>query len=609
MALGLFIPAARAQVQVAPETFVHLKADASVGYVRSSAQDDLHSVNFGLRADLTGYFYHPNFLNFQFAPYYNQGREYSTADFISGDKGFSTSANLFAGSRIPLFVNYSKGTTKSGLYGVAGSESSVVGEGSNDNLNVNWSARFEKIPSFQLGYFRSGGDYRIFGASGSRGESLANGYLFAAQYNVLGFAMGASYTNQRLAQLVPSVFLSNQQTRTKTDQKNLAFSLSRKVGKNTFFDAVASRSHYDTDATSLPQNRRYDTVQSGISSRPVSRLATSFRFNYVSDLNALLISSVLPGSRGGTGPLLLAPLETRTKYLAFSGSGSYELSRALNVRSAFRRGLGKFTGRSDNEDTAWNSAVDYRRRLLGGRLTTSYALGLYQFENGGAETSSKGHSGALTFSKAVRGWEHFGSFQYSTSNIESLLPGHMNILSGEFGSSGMVRGWRTIGTFRYEQSDSVFNTEAKNQRRMVRVSLTKRRLQFGASFQSGSGLSIVSISGVQPATGPPAVVAGSGFERLLIPSESFSLSFSGSYQIGRRTTFNGSWSKMNYSTVQAGIERENQLDQLNFHVRHWFRQLDCRAGYRRYHQKLSAGSGLYNANTVYFQVSRHFNVF
>jgi hypothetical protein len=492
---------------------------------------------------------------------------------------------------------------------VVGSESSVVGEGSNDNLNVNWSARFEKIPSFQAGYFRSGGDYRIFGASGSRGESLANGYLLASQYNVLGFSMGASYTSQRLGQQVPRVFLTDQKSRTRTEQKNLEFSLSRKVGKSTFFDAVASRSHYDTDATSLPQSRRYDTFRSGFTSRPMSRLATSFRFNYVSDLNALLIRSVLPGSSGGTGPLLLAPLESRTKYLTFTGSGSYDISRALNVRTAYRRGIGKFTGRNNNEDAAWNSAVDYRRKILGGRLTTSYALGLYQFENGGGETSSKGHSGTIIFSKAVRGWEHFGTFQYSTSNIESLLPGHLDMLSAEFGTSGMIRSWRMISTFRYEKADSIFNTQSENRRRMLRLALSKRALQLGASMQSGRGLSIVSISGMQPASSTAAVVAGSEFERLLIPNESFSMAFSASYQIGRRTTMNGSWSKMNYSTVQAGMERENQLDQLNFHVRHWFRKLDCRAGYRRYHQKLSGVGGLYNANTVYFQVSRHFNVF
>lgn len=609
LALGLLVPAARAQVQVAPETYVHLNADASVGYVKSSAQNGLSSVNFGLGADLNGYFYHPNFLNFQIAPYYNQGREYSTADFISGDKGFSTSANLFGGSRIPLFVSYSKGMTKSGLYGVVGSETSVVGEGSNDNFNLNWSARFEKIPSFQVGYFRSGGDYRILGASGSQGESRASGYLLASQYNVYGFALGASYTSQRLGQLVPSVFLTDQKSRTNTDLKNLELSLNRRLGNNTFFDAVAGRSRYDTDATTLPQNRRYDTLRSGFNSRPVSRLAVSFRVNYVSDLNAMLIGSVLPGSSGGTGPLLLVPLESRTKYLTYSGSGSYEISHALNVRSTYRRGVGKFTGRTSNEDSAWNSSVDYRRNLLGGRLAASYSAGLYRFENGGAETSSKGHSGTLIYSKAVRGWEHFGTFQYSTSNIESLLPGHLDMLSTELGTSGMIRGWRMISTFRYEKADSLFNTEAKNRRRMFRLSLSKRGLQLGATMQSGRGLSIVSISGMQPASGTPGVIAGSELERLLIPNENLSFSLSASYQIRKRTTLNGSWSKMNYSTVQAGIERENQLDQLNFHVRHWFRRLDCRAGYRRYHQKLSGVGGLYNANTVYFQVSRHFNVF
>lgn len=609
LALGFLVPAARAQVRVAPETFIRLNADASVGYVKSTAQHGLSSVNFGLGANLNGYFYHPNFLNFQFSPYYNQGREYSTADFISGDKGFSAAVNLFGGSRIPLFVSYSKGMTKSGLYGVAGSESSVVGEGSNDSLNVNWSVRLDRLPSFQVGYFRSGGDYRILGASGSEGNSRASGYQLASQYNLYGFALAASYTRQRLQQLVPSVFLTTQKPRTNTDQDNLELSLNRRVGKNSFFDAVASRAHYDTDATSLPQNRRYDTFRTGFNSRPMSRLAVSVRMNYVSDLNAMLIGSVLPGSSGGTGPLLLAPLESRTRYLTYSGSANYEVSASLSVRSTYRHGLGKFTGRSSNEDAAWNSAVNYRRKLLGGRLATSYSVGVYRFENGSAETSSRGHSGTVIYSKTVRGWEHYGSFQYSKSSIESLLPGHMDILSTEIGTSGLVRGWRMIGSFRYERSESIFNTEADNRRRMFRVSFSKRRLQFGASLQSGSGLSIVSISGTQPGSGTPVVVAGSGFEQLLIPSKSFSFSASASYQIGKRTTLNGSWSTMNYSTVQAGIERVNDLGQLNFHVRHWFRRLDCRAGYRRYHQVFSGLGGMYNSHTVYFQVSRHFDVF
>lgn len=610
-ALGLLVPAARAQVQVAPETYLRMTADASVGYVKSSAQGGLDSVNFGLGADLDGYYYHPNFLQFQFSPYYNQGREYSTADFISGNKGFSSSLNLFGGSNIPLFVSYSKAKTSSGLYGVVGAQGSVVGEGTSDSLNINWSVRFDHLPSLQLGYFRNGGDYRIFGAEGSHGESNSRGYLIGSQHNVFGFALGASYTKQRLEQLVPGVFLPLQQkSRTSTDQSDLQFTASRQLTEFTFFDATASRTHYDTDATGQDKNRRYDTVRAGLSARPVPRMYTNFRINYVSDLSALLLGSILPGSSGSTsGPLLLVPLESRSRYLTYSASGSYSVTATLGIQSTFRRGVGRFSGRLGTQDTSWNTSVNYWRKLLGGRLTTAYSLGLYDYENAGLESSSKGHSGNVTFTKAFGGWEHSGSFQFSSSNIESLLPGHMKIFSTEFSTSGMVKSWRLIGTFRYETADSIFSTQTENRRSLFRVSMGKRSLNLGASWQAGSGLSILTIGGIRPASAVQAVAAGSEFERLLIPSDSSALSFTASYQIRKRTTLSSSWLRTGYTTIQSGTERKNELNQFDFHVRHWFRQLDCRAGFRHYDQKLPSVNGAFRANTVYFQVSRHFDVF
>lgn len=611
VALGLFVPAARAQVQVAPETYLRMTADASVGYVKSSAQGGLNSLNFGLGADLNGYYYHPNFLQFQFAPYYNQGREYSTADFISGDKGFSSSLNLFGGSNIPLFINYSKAKTNSGLYGIVGGQGSVVGEGSSDNLNINWSARFDHLPSLQLGYFRNGGDYRIFGDEGSEGESRSRGHLISSQHNLFGFALGASYTSQRLEQLVPDVFLPQQaKSRTNTRQNELQFSASRQLTQFTFFDATASRNHYDTDATGEDQNRRYDTVRAGLSARPVPRMFTSFRFNYVSDLNALLLGSILPGGSGGTsGPILLVPLESRSRYLTYSASGSYSVTSTLGIQSSFRRGVGRFSQRTGTQDTAWNSSVNYWREFLGGRLTTSYSLGLYEYENSGSQSSSKGHSGIVAFTKTYRGWEHTGSFQFSSSNIESLLPGHMKTLSTEFSTSGMVKSWCLIGTFRHETADSIFSTETENRRSLFRVSLGRRSLNLGATWQMGSGLSILTIGGVQSTSAVQALAAGSELERLLIPTDSSSLSFTASYQIRKRTTLNGSWLRTNYTTTQMGTERRNELNQFDIHIRHWFRRLDCRAGFRHHDQKLPSVNGAYRANTIYFQVSRHFDVF
>ncbi len=612
MAAGM--PAARAQVQVSPEAVLQLKADASVGYVYSTAQYGRQAVNFGFGADLSGYYHHPNFLQFDFSPYYNQGREYSTADFISGDKGFATSVNLFTGSNIPLFINYSKSMTHTGMFGLVGTEASVVGEGSNDNLNINWTLRLHRLPTIQFGYLRSGSDYKVFGTHPSFGKGHASGYQIASQYTLVGFALGVSFSSQGLKQLLPDVLITSQQKQqTNTDQKNLLFTASRQITKNTFLDASASRAHWTTDATSLPQDRTYDTVLAGVSARPLAHLAANFRMNYVSDLSALLLGSVLPGNTSngnpGTGSLLLISPETRTRFLTYTGGASYEVTPGLNLRSSVRRGTGNYSGRSETGDTTWDSGVTYMHGLARGRLSLGYAVGIYNFKNGTTESSSRGQSGSVAYAKPIRGWEYSGVFQYSTSAIEAFLPGNYHTLSAEMGANGLVRGWRLSTSFRFERSDSIFNVQTKNRREMLRTSLSRSRLTVSGSIQFGSGLSILSLAGLRPASVAEASAAGSELERLLIPTESSAVSFTLAYQLRKRTMLNGGWSRMNYQTLQTGPLRENQLEQMDVHIRHVFRQLDFRAGFRRYHQVFTGIGGLYNANTIYFQVSRHFDVF
>jgi hypothetical protein len=610
-AMALLAPAVWAQRQIAPETFLRLTGDASVGYIKSSAQGGLDSVNFGLSADLNGYYYHPGFLQFQFSPYYNQGREYSAADFIAGDKGFTSAVSLFTGSNIPLFINYSLARTRSGLYGVVGSENSVVGRGSSDNLSLNWSVQFPRWPSVQIGYQRGGGDYEIFGTNGSTGKSRFSGYLLATQYNLFGFMLTGSYNSQRLKQRVPSVFLTDRQTPlTYTDQKNLQFSVNRQITKTTFFDANASRMRWSTDVTSRAQSRRYDTVNAGLSARPWARLATSARVNYTSNLSALLIGSILPGSQP-TDPLPFLPssIESRARYLNYSGYATYTATREFSVMGSYRRGGGSYADGNKTRDRMLNGGANYSRALLGGRLTAGYSLALYGYENGSSETSSQGHSGRVAFTRPIYGWEHTGAFNYSTTDFDNLLPGSTRVLSAELTSSGQMKGWRLITTIRHEKVRTVFSSESDNRREALRVAFSKPRLSFAGSLQFGSGLSILTVAGVRQASLAQAVAASSEFDRLLIPSENFSATFSASVQLRKRTSLTGGWSRMQYRTVQQDLVKENQLDRLDVHVRHWFRQLDCRAGYQRYHQKFDTSSGLFNINTVYFQVSRHFDVF
>lgn len=613
VALEACLPVAHAQVAVGQNTEVRLGADASVGYVASSAQDGLNSVNFGLSADLRGHYYHPNFLQFTFSPYYNQGREYSTADFITGDKGLSTSLNLFSGGNIPFFLTYSRAYTRSGLYGVVGSEASVVGAGSNENLNANWTIRLSRWPTLQLGYIRSRGDYEVFGANGSFGKANTNGYVIGAQYNLFGFALAASMNRQKFQQLLPQVLSSvQQQSLTTTDQKNMQFSINRRLTKASFFDVFATRSRWATDITTQPQNRSYDTVHTGITARPWERLTTGFRINYTSDLSALLLGSVLPGGASGAKPVgnfQVNSLDTRTHYITYNAYAGYNAGLGFNVRTGVRHGEGRFSGRPNNSDTTLDTSISYSRVFHGLRLTTGYTAGLYDYENGATQTSSQGHTGVVNFSKAVRGWAYSTLFQYSTANMDALLPGNTHNLSTEFSASGPVKSWRLNTTYRFERYDSIFNTSSENRRQGFRVGLSRNRWNFASALQFGTGLSILTVAGPRSASIEQVAAAASEFDRLLIPSESSSFSLTGSYQFARRSTMNGGFTRLHYRSMQANIERENQLDQVDFYVRHWFRQVELRAGYRRYHQQFSGLNGLYNANTFYFQVSRHFDVF
>lgn len=603
-----------AQVRIGAETVLRLTADASVGYISSTAQGGLNSVNFGLAGDLTGYYYHPSFLNFSFSPYYNQGREYSAADFISGNKGFNASLNLFSGGNIPLNLNYSKSKTDSGLFGLVGSQGKVVGAGTNDYFSVNWAVRFPRYPSFQVGYNRNSGDYRIFGPLGSFGKADSRGYYAATQYQVLGFSLTGSFDTQRLKQELPQALVPGLQgSRSDTKQRNLQFSATRQVTESTFFDVSARRSHWDTDLTSTPQRRRYDTVSAGLSSRPAPRLSTSFRINYVSNLNALLLGSVLPGATSPPaslgGSALLVPIESRTRYLTYNSAANYQISRELNFRAGLRQGFGRLDTGAHSDDTAWNSALTYHLDVFGGRLTTGYTNGLYRYKNGASHSSSQAHSGVATFSKMVHGWHHSGTFQYSNSEIDSLLPGSLRTLTAEFSTSGRLRSWRLTTAFRYDRGDTLFNIETRINRHSYRATLSRGGLNLGANLQVGSGLSILSLAGPTAPGATQVIAAGSQFERLLIPNHSLSLSLTATYQIGRRTSFFGGWTRLNTEATQFSVTGKSHLDELNFHVRHWFRQLDCRAGFRRYNQSFSLANGMYNANTVYFQVSRHFDVF
>ena len=93
------------------------------GSYGDSVQSD-HGMDLGFDGRVSGYYYNPNFLSFTITPYYDQSRNDSSSQSLTGSSGVVGSANFFTGSKFPGSVsyNYTRNTTSEvGLGGNPGS--------------------------------------------------------------------------------------------------------------------------------------------------------------------------------------------------------------------------------------------------------------------------------------------------------------------------------------------------------------------------------------------------------------------------------------------------------------------------------------------------------
>ncbi len=111
----------------------------NAGYNDSYGSDieSSHGLGVGGAAALNGFFYNPNFVNFNINPYYNQSRSNSGTGSISDASGVTLSSGIFGGSHFPGSVNYSTAFNSTGNYGIPGI-SSLNTNGNSQNFGINW---------------------------------------------------------------------------------------------------------------------------------------------------------------------------------------------------------------------------------------------------------------------------------------------------------------------------------------------------------------------------------------------------------------------------------------------------------------------------------------
>ena len=152
---------------------------------------------------LAGYYYNPNFISFTATPYYNQSRDNSSYQSLTGATGVSATRGLVQGQPFSGSVSYRYDRNSSGTFGLAGQPNfTTIGKG--QGFGINWSALLPNLPTLTVGYSQGDGSGTIYGTSET---TNSNTRLFNVRsgYEIEGFRLNAFYDRNTFELQVSSI--------------------------------------------------------------------------------------------------------------------------------------------------------------------------------------------------------------------------------------------------------------------------------------------------------------------------------------------------------------------------------------------------------------------
>ncbi len=591
-----------AQVEVGENTRMNLSGNLSFGYTAdySNLLPSDHGMTPGGNADLSGYYYNPNFLSFDVQPFYNQSRDNSQYQSVFQSGGVSGNASIFSGSHFPGTVNYSRVYNNEGGITLPG-VGSLVTRGKSDNLGLGWGIHIPGYPNVQFQFADGGSNSSVFGTSAN---STYRSKLFgvAVSDRWAGFDLSGDYHRNNIHSLTPDFLAGEGPVASAGSSNSYDFTLGHKLPFNGAFSAAAGRSDVSSESSGEQFNGTIDTVGSGVSFEPIANLNLGVTEQYTNNLEGSIYQSVFSG---GVVPSSL--LDYSTHSLDINGHANYTVpSIHLTFGAIADRRQQEIFGVSLSADM-FSESVIYGADLLGGYFNASAAVTQTQIMgvNGGAH--SLGQFETVSYSRKYQNWTLNSSFNYS-HNTQTVLIGYT--ASGYGYSAGIGR---RIGAYSFWSVNAV-ETKSKfsnssgseNLSQSYSTSLTLKRFSMSGSYAKADGNSLLTPTGLTPVTTPIPV---------LTPAQE--IVFGGkSYSFGASTTplhglvLSGSYSSTKSNTTASYATSQNTTAQLNTMLQYKVRQLWITGGYLRLQQGFSiTGQPAASYSSFFMGITRWFKFF
>ncbi|MGC2108472.1 MAG: hypothetical protein WA655_03080 [Candidatus Korobacteraceae bacterium] len=600
---------------------MNLNGVAQVGYndVWGNTLDSSHSLNVGGNGTLSGYYYDPNFLNFNFAPYYNQSSQNSASRSLFDSSGFEFNSGIFGGSHFPGSVGFSKNWNSEGNFGIPGVPDYTT-RGNGQGFNIGWGAFIPGLPSLSANFNNGSSAYSVLGAD-QTGSSDFKNFNLRSNYSLAGFNLNAGYNIGTAQSEFPQIFTNDTLETVDTSTNSWFVSGSHNLPMHGSASASYSHSYVDSDYLGYTFKGNIDYLNAFAGINPTQKLSLSVSLGYTDNLTGALYQSIVPTGTSGSQTNSVAQAQTSgttsqqsggvfqqsqesSNAYYITGVAGYAIAPNLQLQAQVQRREQTYFGKSYGADSYGVGAI-YTRALLGGSLNAgvNFADNTADYQGGNALSFASN----VGWSRAFGSWSVTGDLSYA-QNVQSFLITYMN---SYYVYSGNVRHrfgrlvWSA--TAGGSHSAIVNQPNTGNGGESFSTSIGARRLTLSASYAKTDGYGLLGGNGITP---PPNLPPG------VIPPE-WLLLYGGSgytFSLGttpiRRLSIGASFSRADSNTASGLIFSANHSGQMFVNGNYQFRKLTLTSGYGRLVQGFSA-SGLppANVNSFFIGVSRYFNFF
>ena len=599
-----FSSALLAQVSIGDNTKLSGGGTVTVGYSGDYGNDiqSSHGLTFGFGGGFDGYYYNPNFINFNITPYYNQSRADSSYQSLTNASGVAASANIFTGSHFPGSVSYHYDYNSTGTFGLSDTPNFTT-QGNGQGVGINWAALFPGWPTISVGYQYGTGNGTLYGTD--QKTSSHTGILnVRSSYQLEGFNLNAYYDHDTLNGFYPEVLTGTANFNNSTGY-DTGISASRNIPFwNGAFSANYSHTSYTSDYLTQgvqSNNSGYtaDLEAANANFRPTEKLSLYANENYTNNLSSYFLQGLGPNNPPVPG--YIPNLGQNSYSLTMGGGAAYLFTDHLNANTNITHYSQSYLGNTYG-GTFIAGNVNYNRKLLD---TFTFTVGVVEGSSN-FDNSNLGFIGTINGFHSIGRWQLSGNFSYA-QNVQSQLITYTTSYYNYNANLHRRFSNRVQWTFAFSGAHSGFTQQgnSSNTSANFSTSLSLRTLAFTASYGSGSGNSLLTVGGIVPL--PP--VPGEPDPNLIYYDAK---NYGGgiSWTPIRRLVLTGTYSRALSNTLSNDVFSRNNTEVFYSQMQYRLRRISILGGYTRFTQGISAtGQAPGTVNSYFIGISRWFDFF